>query len=508
MADLETPGQWPTLGARWWGAGVVLLNVLVIGVAGFALWQARSDAEARAGQSTRQLALTLEKELSGVLHASEIILTNVRDEVAHARQLGRFDPRALSVMVERQRAHLPYIDGVYVADAEGNVLYGMAPEPDRSAVKILDRPYFNDLIDQTADDAVLSRPIRSRATGAWVLVVARRVSLDNGAFGGAVLVTISIEQLTRTFAQIGLPDGASITLRGQSLGLIARYPPPAGDIGNSLGQSEISREFAERLLSGATESTFYAVTPLDQIPRILSFRKLEAYPLYLVVGRAKAEYLAPWHGVLTYAVFTVGAFVALTTLLSILVHRSWRRLTTMNRALEHMAHTDYLTSLMNRRALLECAEAEIERSRRYGKPPSVLILDIDHFKDINDRFGHVVGDAALRQLAGVLRSTFRTVDLLGRWGGEEFVAFMPETPLAGAFDVAERIRQAVEDTEIAAGVDTPLKLTVSIGVASLMPTDDVDAVITRADTALYRAKNTGRNSVCCADTTPLISPET
>lgn len=308
--------------ARWWVTGIVLLNLLVIGVAGFALWHARSDAEARTGQSTRQLALTLEKELSGVFHASEIIMVNVRDEVAHARQLWRFASRALSAMVERQRAHLPYIDGVYVADAEGNVLYGVAPESDRSAIKIADRPYFNDLIHQTTDEAVLSRPVRSRATGAWVLVVARRVSLDNGAFGGAVLVTISIERLTRTFAQIGLPDGASITLHGQSLGLIARYPPPAGDIGNTLGQADISHEFAERLVSGATEGTFRALTPPDQTERILSFRKLEAYPLYLVVGRAKAEYLAPWHGALTYAAVTVGAFVALSILLSILVHRS------------------------------------------------------------------------------------------------------------------------------------------------------------------------------------------
>lgn len=508
MAYLEPPGHCRTLGARWWGAGIVLLNALVIGVAGFALWQARGDAEAQAGQSTRQLALTLEKELSGVLHASEIILVNVRDEVAHTRRHGRYDPGALSAMVERQRAHLPYIDGVYVADAEGNVVYGMAPEPDRPAAKIQDRPYFKHLTDQTADEAVLSKPIRSRVTGAWVLVVARRINLDSGAFGGAVLVTISIERLTRTFAQIGLPYGASITLRGQGLGLIARYPSPAGDIGTFLGQSEVSREFAERLASGATEGTYQALTPFDQTERILSFRKLEAHPLYLVVGRAKTEYLAPWHGALTYAVFAVGAFVALSALLSILVLNSWRRLTTLNRTLEHMAHTDYLTGLMNRRALLECAEIEIERSRRYGKPPSVLMLDIDHFKDINDRFGHVVGDAALRQFAGVLRSTFRTVDLLGRWGGEEFVVFMPETPLAGALDVAERIRHAIENTKVAAGVDTPLRLTVSIGVASLLPTDDVDTVIARADSALYRAKNAGRNSVCCAETAPMISLET
>ena len=159
--------------------------------------------------------------------------------------------------------------------------------------------------------------------------------------------------------------------------------------------------------------------------------------------------------------------------------------------------TDPLTGLRNRAYLELALEDEFERSARYGRPLSVLILDIDHFKDYNDTFGHAAGDVALLAVAKAARSVARDADVLARYGGEEFVMVMAETDDIGGHGLAERIRHAVRDLQT-----VRQKLTVSIGVASLSPSDPVDqsahALLERADRALYRAKRTGRDRVCLA----------
>jgi diguanylate cyclase (GGDEF)-like protein/PAS domain S-box-containing protein len=168
--------------------------------------------------------------------------------------------------------------------------------------------------------------------------------------------------------------------------------------------------------------------------------------------------------------------------------------------LERRAHTDSLTGLTNRGHFLELAEVEMARAMRYGSPYAVLLLDIDHFKAINDQHGHKAGDAVLQALAEIMRRTLREVDIIGRIGGEEFAVLLPETDVEKAPQVAERLRQAVADAEIVTGIHAPLHITVSIGVA--LPVDKsgkIDNILRQADTALYAAKNSGRNRVCIAD---------
>jgi diguanylate cyclase (GGDEF)-like protein len=161
--------------------------------------------------------------------------------------------------------------------------------------------------------------------------------------------------------------------------------------------------------------------------------------------------------------------------------------------LEKLANIDPLTEVWNRRHLLELAEREFHRADRYQRPFSVLMLDIDHFKTINDTYGHAVGDEALKLMAKTVLQTLRKTDYFGRFGGEEFVAFLPETDLETAIAVAERIRLAL--AEIAIPIDLSLiHMTVSIGVATHQVRDDsLDNLLKRSDTALYKAKKQGRN---------------
>lgn len=162
--------------------------------------------------------------------------------------------------------------------------------------------------------------------------------------------------------------------------------------------------------------------------------------------------------------------------------------------LEDLASTDPLTGLPNRLRFFAVAEAEVRRSRRSGKPLAVLMVDLDHFKAVNDRYGHDVGDATLRSFARVARATVRDQDTIARLGGEEFACLLPETDRAGALVLAERLRRAVEGATAVEKLD--VRLTISIGVSALDPGEaGLDAALKRADVALYAAKRAGRNRI-------------
>ena len=168
------------------------------------------------------------------------------------------------------------------------------------------------------------------------------------------------------------------------------------------------------------------------------------------------------------------------------------------------ASIDHLTGLLNRRAFLDSALSLCARHGALGQPVTMLMLDLDHFKSINDRFGHAIGDEVLRVFATGARSSMRGSDIVGRLGGEEFAVIVPE-PMEFAARIAERLRAAFED----AGVNIAghaIGATVSIGAAmSYEPVTDIGALIARADAALYRAKHDGRNRVYAADDRPAPS---
>lgn len=166
---------------------------------------------------------------------------------------------------------------------------------------------------------------------------------------------------------------------------------------------------------------------------------------------------------------------------------------------QFLASTDALTQTLNRRALIEKLGVEIERGKRYRHELSLLMIDLDHFKAVNDTHGHLVGDAVLRQLGEILIDEARAVDIVARYGGEEFVIVLPDTQLDGGTIFAERLCNRVAKHNFG-DVPDELRVTISIGLTGVMSGEgpSVEDIISRADAALYEAKNTGRNRVCRA----------
>ena len=215
--------------------------------------------------------------------------------------------------------------------------------------------------------------------------------------------------------------------------------------------------------------------------------------------------MADAQGAIRHTRWAVGmTFLATAALLVLIIARLVsglrRRLQAAEERIREMALTDELTGLANRRHINERFRKEWARAARYQRPISVVLLDVDHFKAVNDSCGHDAGDAVLRGVSRTAAAALRASDLLGRWGGEEFLALLPETEAAGARGVAERVL-----AEVAAlreyHADRVLAVTVSAGVATWTPPgggpdgSDAEALLKRADEALYRAKAAGRNRV-------------
>ena len=177
-----------------------------------------------------------------------------------------------------------------------------------------------------------------------------------------------------------------------------------------------------------------------------------------------------------------------------------RELNHANKRLAALAQTDELTGLYNRRHFTELLDQEVERCQRLRKPMSLAMADLDYFKSVNDEFGHPMGDHVLQIVAGILRRNCREYDVLGRYGGEEMVIIFPETELATAQHVCERLREEIAAVRITAPDGRAVPLSTSIGIAQLQAGDNADELIDTADKALYQAKKEGRNRVCLAET--------
>jgi diguanylate cyclase (GGDEF)-like protein len=362
---------------------------------------------------------------------------------------------------------------------------------------VIDREYYTAVATPGSPAQHVSHPAKSRVhDGRWFIGLSQAVRDDRGKLLGVAVVLIDLGALAddiRGILRSETQAAALILLDGTTLVRV----PGEGNFG------EIIPIIAQQKGDIPAEANARAPSPFDGTPRFIHLRRLERYPVIASSSMAESEILADWRASLfgSLAMGLVGA-----TLLGLGGLVIWRlasasqkqmgRLRELSRELRTLATTDPLTHIANRRHFDELAKVEIERARRHGGALSLAVIDIDHFKRINDVHGHPVGDAALTGLVGLIAASLRDTDLLARLGGEEFALILPHTALAGAEEFSERIRHLVEASPLSVPGAEALRITVSIGVAQWHPEEaDFDAVMRRADQALYEAKSAGRNRV-------------
>lgn len=229
------------------------------------------------------------------------------------------------------------------------------------------------------------------------------------------------------------------------------------------------------------------VSPVDGIDRVWSLRRIGDLPFMVVVGEPTHLALTNWRDLLLLYLIA-GSILCLAILFAT---REFIRNMLQTDEMQYLAHTDSLTGVANRRYFIEVANNNLLRSIRNGLPVAFIMLDIDHFKRVNDQYGHAVGDQVLVDLSSLLKRLCRQSDLIARWGGEEFMILLPDTDKQGALTFAKRLADEITTLKLPKN----LTITISQGIAVNRTNEDLEETLKRADTALYQAKELGRNRI-------------
>lgn len=348
-----------------------------------------------------------------------------------------------------------------------------------------DRDYCQDHLNDPTLERTVSNVLFSN-TGALNVTQTRAIRRDDGSFAGFAALGIDLATFDEVLARIAAPEGAIKVILDENFTILARTPTRPDSLGQTLQDAELTHMART---PGALVTRRHD-SPVDGIERLITVHRLDDLPFIIVVGEPSEVYLSGFG-------MQMASVVAYYLLLAVLVGFTIRGHYNVLRhrdELDALAHVDALTKVANRRAFATDVEAELARMHRNEQPFSLLTLDIDRFKAVNDAHGHHTGDRLLEATAAALVEAVREVDVVARTGGDEFAVLLPETNEAGARRVVARILEHVATIRIATPSGTTLTPQVSIGAATATPGDDVtmDALMRRADDAMYAVKMSHR----------------
>ncbi|NSL53415.1 GGDEF domain-containing protein [Uliginosibacterium aquaticum] len=407
---------------------------------------------------------------------------------AHVNSDPLTDPAFLALLEELRRLSGDLID-LRLLSSDGTVHPG-ADAAGSGPVNVSDRDYFKAQLGHGERRLYIGSPVVRRTTGTWGIPISWRLENERAGLKMVVAV-VELDRLIKPHEQWRLKEWGGLLLVRADGRLLSRAPMDPAMLGKDVSGSPNFPRFhtAER---GHFESDGRFS---DGVRRIVSFEHLPDKSLFVVATRGFDEALEPYFATRRLVFTVAGVLSVLALAFAGFMHRIQRSLFKAQHHIQRLAMEDELTGVMNRRAFFLQAGREFARVSRAKGRLSLLMMDIDHFKQINDRHGHAVGDEVLAALPALWAQALRRGDLLGRLGGEEFGVLLPDTGPEGAAEIAERLRALSARSRPSSRV-AALEVTISIGVASSTPADaDWQAILARADAALYRAKATGRNRV-------------
>jgi diguanylate cyclase (GGDEF)-like protein len=486
-------------------ASLAMTAVMLVMVA-LSLMMARSHAWEQAQQQAENVRRAVSEDVRSQVMLYGRMLDIAQGFLGGPRFAG-LPEHLTSGMLARMARDFEAAGVIIVLDAEG---FSVADSSGRSkrTDNFADRPYFAIHRDQADNGLYVGPPYKSRLRdGDPSFALSRRISDPQGEFAGVVVAAIRLAHFQDLFSSIELGPKSTISLINEAGVVMMRQPSSDGhgDVGRDISASANFHEFTSR-----RSGTLVGTTPIDGVERLISFGEVTGYPLRVTVTFATEEILAGWwRQVLLIGGISLAVGFALV-LLAFLLQGKIDELEKAKVALAEIASRDALTGLANRREFDVVAQREWQRAVRERTPLSVLMIDADAFKQVNDSFGHAEGDRVLKELATrISGSLLRATDSAARYGGEEFAVILPNTDGIGAMEVAERIRGAVAAwKDHSAARNSGAEVTVSIGAASAIPdhANRVDQLVAAADGALYLAKKAGRNRSQFANLSLLEAP--
>jgi diguanylate cyclase (GGDEF)-like protein len=485
--------RWP-----WRLSARLLIASSIATVIGFAavctsvLLDMRRGEEALARQTLENFASGIDADINRNIELYDLSLRNVVNNVG-LPEIADVSKPILHLILFDHAATAQHFGAIQVFDASGRLTIDAStldPLPENRG----DEDYFKVHRDNPDVGLFISKPMLHR--GAYAIVLSRRINTPDGRFFGVVAGSIRFSYFHELFGRLNLEQDDTITVLRRDRTVIMRTPFDLDVIGKNLNTR--SGWNPANLPDGGS---YLGVGPVDSIPR-LYVRRTSTSPLIVIVGKPLDSILRLWH----LEAMRIGAImltlIALALVVTMLLAREMGRRAQAEKRLEELASTDALTGLKNRRKFDATIESEWRRAIRYATPISLLMIDGDHFKAFNDKFGHQAGDQLLLGFAICITDSVRRAgDCAARYGGEEFAVLLPGQAAADAMRVAETIRLKVQEWS-----DGAERTTVSIGVASVAPVAPMDwpGLVSSADKALYAAKAAGRNR-CIAATVPPLS---
>lgn len=470
--------------------GVIILAALLIQA--LFLWQARQDAWNRAVQSGENLMNTLSASVEQNLNAIELSLNTARS-VLEGVDLEGLSPRQTGQFLFDRALPTGLVSSMFAMSRRGEILAesgGAKP----SATDLSDRDFFLAHIRKNIG-TYISPPFRDRLHGGDPsIAISQRLPEVDGSFKGVVVAIVRLAYFRSLFANVKLGSNGVVSLAETSGAMLMRWPSTDGEgnIGLDLNRMPV---FEQMLTSS---DYFVGKASIDGQKRLYIHTQVGSFPLLLSVSLALDDIYAEWNqqaivaGSLTFA-FCI-ALGCLARALQLGIARSAH----MEDLLKTLSLTDAATGLPNRRAFDERLDSELRRMTREGSEMALLLVDVDHFKVINEAYGHAAGDKFLVMLGQQMRrSAMRPGDMVARFGDEEFALLLPSTDLKGAMHIAERVRSDIERTSVALDNGFRIGTTVSIGVVTAQPASRMIPrdLLKLAETGLTKAKAKGGNQV-------------
>ncbi|MDB5642421.1 MAG: diguanylate cyclase [Hyphomicrobiales bacterium] len=482
-------------------ASMVLIAISMLGIFGQLALDSQRDAIDNAMLKNENLRRIATRSISQVMESMDLSIKAAISGLQIVEKNNFPTEISRSIIFDNSARNSIY-GTVLLLDESGRVAWDMR-DPAPPNFSRAGRDYFDHHI--AADTGLyVSTPFKAINRAEYSIALSRRINGPNGEFRGVAVGTINLKYFANLFEGLQLGGGSAVLFRNDGT-LLMRQPYQEKDLGIRLSSSE----FVKRL-AVAPQGNFEAVAALDGVVKLVSYARVEPYPVIVSFSTPKAYVISAWLSKTIKLLAVVATLLVVAAGVGLML---WRELklrfqaeTELKRVaaeLEVMASMDKLTGLANRRSFDRSLREEMLRARRSNSQVALIMIDVDRFKQFNDTHGHVRGDLALQVTASCIGMSIRRPgDVAARYGGEEFAVILPNTDERGAVRVAESIRAELLARKIPHLASASGLLTVSIGICTARPGQVAITerqLVEQADAALYRAKMSGRDTTVVGD---------
>jgi len=479
---------------------IVLMTIFIINAL-ISIYLLRKNSVQDRSSQLANLTIILSEHAAQTLFSANTALRSIRDAINLKKidneqaYINFASERAQHELLEQKTNSNSILDVSTLVASDGRVINFSRSFPPPE-INLSERDYFQYLSTHNDLAVFYSAPVKNKGNGKWVFYLAQRLNGKNGQFLGLILVGVSVEVFSSLYERIGanLGDGSAISLYRNDKTLLTRWPLVTEQIGKINTGSLITEALASSQTNDAvifSSGTGFNRQNTEPIQRMISYREVKGYPFIVGAIIPESIYLENW-GRNAVGVFLATIFSLLALLLgSFLLFRTYRR----DAKNQYRANHDELTQLPNRSLFSDRLRQALTISKRTDSKLAILFIDLDNLKNINDHYGHKVGDDALKEVAVRIQSSIRESDTLARLGGDEFIIlFAGFDSTSEVIQVAEKIRTLLLDPLDLNGQSIHTSASIGVAIYPDHGDNEID-LMNHADVAMYVAKTKGRNQI-------------